>query len=65
MPSKPTLVDPLLLRPVKHKPYSKLTPKEHIGRELELWGIITGLELRLKDAKKKIRELKKAQRNRP
>lgn len=39
------------------KDFNKLTKKEHIGRELELWGIITGLQIKLRAARKKIRVL--------
>lgn len=40
------------------KSYGKLTKKEHIGRELELWGEITYLELKLKAAQKNVRSLR-------
>lgn len=42
----------------RHKNYDKLTKKQHIGRELELWGRITSLELKLKTAKRTIRTLR-------
>lgn len=42
----------------RHKNYDKLTPKQHIGRELELWGHITLLEVRLREARKTIRALR-------
>jgi hypothetical protein len=42
------------------KNYDKLTKKQHIERELELWGTITLLQLKLKEARKKIRLLKRA-----
>lgn len=43
----------------RHKNYSKLTKKQHIGRELELWGVITLLDVTLKGARKKIRTLRR------
>lgn len=43
----------------RHKNYSKLTKKQHLGRELELWGVITLLDVTLRDARKKIRELRR------
>jgi len=42
---------PLSVHSIQGKNFDKLTKKQHIGRELELWGVITGLQLKLKAAR--------------